>query len=44
MGKKEDAEYFGKRSEFYKNLFDKETQFLRPRYADGRWKTPFNSQ
>ena len=42
MGKKEDAEYFGKRSEFYKNLFDKETQFMRPRYADGRWKTPFN--
>ena len=42
MGKKEDAEYFGKRSEFYKNLFDKETQFMRPRYADGCWKTPFN--
>lgn len=42
MGKKEDAEYFSKRSQFYKNLFDKETQFMRPRYADGRWKTPFN--
>lgn len=42
MGKKEDAEYFHKRAGFYKNLFDKETQFMRPRLADGSWKTPFN--
>lgn len=42
MGKKEDAEYFGKRANFYKNLFDQETQFMRPKYADGRWRTPFN--
>lgn len=42
MGKKEDAAYFTKRSDFYKNLFDKETQFMRPRKADGTWKTPFN--
>lgn len=42
MGKKEDAEYFGKRANFYKNLFDQETQFMRPKYADGHWRTPFN--
>ena len=42
MGKAEDAEYFGKRADFYKNLFDKETQFMRPRNSDGTWKTPFN--
>ncbi len=42
MGKTEDAEYFGKRAEFYKNLFDKETQFMRPRNSDGSWKSPFN--
>ena len=42
MGKTEDAEYFGKRANFYKNLFDKETQFMRPRNSDGTWKSPFN--
>lgn len=42
MGKKEDAAYFARRADFYKNLFDKETQFMRPRNSDGSWKTPFN--
>lgn len=42
MGKKEDAEYFHKRAGFYKNLFDKDTQFMRPRLSDGSWKAPFN--
>ena len=42
MGKTEDAEYFGKRANFFKNLFDKETQFMRPRNSDGTWKSPFN--
>ncbi len=42
MGKEEDAAYFGKRADFYKNLFDKETQFMRPRNSNGTWKTPFN--
>ena len=42
MGKTEDAEYFAKRADFYKNLFDKETQFMRPRNSDGTWKSPFN--
>lgn len=42
MGKKEDAVYFGKRKEFYKNLFDPETKFMRPRRTDGTWKSPFD--
>ena len=42
MGKEEDAAYFAKRADFYKNLFDTETQFMRPRNADGSWKSPFN--
>lgn len=42
LGKKEDAAYFKQRSEFYKNLFDTTTQLMRPKYADGRWKSPFN--
>lgn len=42
MGKKEDQQYFEHRSQFYKNLFDKSTGFMRPRLSDGTWKTPFN--
>ena len=42
MGKKEDAAYFEKRAGCYKNLFDKGTNFMRPRHSDGRWKSPFN--
>ena len=42
MGKTEDAAYFGARSEYYKNLFDASTGFMRPKNANGTWKTPFN--
>ena len=42
MGKKEDAAYFGNRANYYKNLFDKTTGFMRPKNADGTWKSPFN--
>ena len=42
MGKEEDAAYFAKRADFYKNLFDKETKFMRPRNSNGTWKTPFD--
>lgn len=42
IGKAEDAAYFAKRADYYKNLFDKDTKFMRPRRADGTWKTPFN--
>ena len=42
MGKAEDAEYFNKRADFYKNLFDSQTQFMRPRNANGTWKSPFD--
>lgn len=42
MGKTEDAEYFARRADFYKNLFDSSTQFMRPKKSDGTWKSPFN--
>ena len=42
LGKTEDMEYFGSRKEFFKNLFDPETKFMRPRKADGTWKSPFD--
>ncbi|MCE4565010.1 GH92 family glycosyl hydrolase [Maribellus sp. CM-23] len=42
MGKTEDYEYFSKRAGFYKNLFDKNTSFMRGRNSDGSWDTPFD--
>jgi predicted alpha-1,2-mannosidase len=37
LGKEEDAAEFSKRAGFYANLFDRDTQFMRPRLADGSW-------
>lgn len=42
MGKTEDAAYFARRADFYKNLFDSSTQFMRPKKSDGTWKSSFN--
>jgi predicted alpha-1,2-mannosidase len=42
MGKTEDAAYFAKRADYYKNLFDKSTRFMRPKLSDGNWKSPFS--
>lgn len=42
MGKTEDAAYFADRGTWYRNLFDPETKFMRPRKSDGTWKTPFD--
>ncbi|MDE5935564.1 MAG: glycoside hydrolase family 92 protein, partial [Muribaculaceae bacterium] len=42
MGKTDDAEMFAARADYYKNLFDTTTLFMRPRLSDGSWKGPFN--
>ncbi len=42
LGRTEDEKLFRRRADFYKNLFDKETQFMRPRLADSTWREPFN--
>jgi predicted alpha-1,2-mannosidase len=46
LGHKEDAAIFRKRSENWRNLFDKQTGFLRGKNSDGSWVThngePFN--
>lgn len=42
LGKHEDYEYFKKRSEFYKNLFDSQTKLMRGKDSNGNWRTPFN--
>ncbi len=42
LGKTEDAAFFRKRSEYYKNLFDKETNAMRPKNSKGAWIAPFD--
>ena len=42
LGKSEDAAYFGKRADYYKNVFDPETKFMRGRDSQGNWRTPFD--
>lgn len=42
LGHKGDAEILRKRSSNWRNVFDPSTKFVRGRYADGRWITPFD--
>lgn len=37
LGKTEDYNYFRKRTQYYTNLYDQQTGFMRPRKADGSW-------
>ena len=37
IGKEKDYKYFIKRAENYKNVYDKETGFMRPKMLDGSW-------
>jgi len=42
LGKIDDYEFFIKRSENYKNVYDKSTGFMRGKNRDGKWTTPFD--
>lgn len=42
LGKKSIADTFQKRALFYRNLFDRETHFLRGKDTKGQWRIPFN--
>jgi len=42
LGKTADARFFTKRALLYRNLFDPETKFLRPKLAGGTWYGPFD--
>jgi predicted alpha-1,2-mannosidase len=42
LDKERDYKEFIRRSQFYKNLFDPQTKFLRPRLANGNWYSPFD--
>jgi predicted alpha-1,2-mannosidase len=43
LGKTEDYDYFIRRSDFYKNLFDPQLKLMRGKDSNGKWRTPFNS-
>jgi predicted alpha-1,2-mannosidase len=43
LGKTQDYYLLLKRSENWKNVFDKQTGFVRGRYVDGHWIEPFNA-
>jgi predicted alpha-1,2-mannosidase len=42
MGHREIAERFAKRAENWKNVFNRQSGFVQPRYADGKWREPFD--
>ena len=42
LGHAEDAALLRKRSQNYRNVFDKDTHFMRPRGEDGTWLQPFD--
>ena len=41
LGKADDAKMLTKRSLNYRNVFDPQTKYFRPRLLDGSWQTPF---
>ncbi|MCD6322721.1 MAG: GH92 family glycosyl hydrolase [Clostridiales bacterium] len=42
LGKSEDYEYFIEKSQNYRNVYDKDTGFMRPRNGDGSFIEPFD--
>jgi predicted alpha-1,2-mannosidase len=42
LGKTEDAAFFRKRADYYKNHYDKATNSMRPKDSKGKWLTPFD--
>lgn len=42
LGKSDDFKYFGQRALSYMNLFDKETQLMRPKNSNGQWLANFD--
>ena len=42
LGHNDDYEYFIRRSANYKNLYDSESGWIRPKNAAGNWKEPFD--
>ncbi len=42
MGKFDDASEYAKRARYYKNYFDTDINFIRPKLDDGSWRTPYD--
>lgn len=42
LGHTDDAESYSARAQNYRNLFDADSGFMRPREADGSWRMPFD--
>jgi len=42
LGKTEDYNYFMNRSENFKNVFDEESGWMRPKNVSGEWREPFD--
>lgn len=42
LGKMDDYEFFMKRSNYYKNLYDAESKSMRPKDSNGEWLSPFD--
>lgn len=42
LGKEDDYEYFTDRSQNYKNVFDPETNWMRPKEVSEKWMEPFD--
>jgi predicted alpha-1,2-mannosidase len=42
LGKAEDYNYFMKRGQNYRNVFDQSTRYMRPKYAGGPWLEEFS--
>lgn len=42
LGKTEEYDNYINRSQYYRNLFDARTGFMRGKLSDGSWKTPFD--
>jgi len=42
LGKMEDYAEYAKRANYYKHYFDQSINFVRPKLADGSWRTPYD--
>ena len=42
LGKTDDYNYFMKRSANYKNIYDPDMGWMRPKDSNGKWRTPFD--
>lgn len=42
LGRQDDFQYFSQRAQFYRNVFDAESKFMRGKMRTGTWRSPFD--